>query len=214
VIASLLLFEGDPGMSLKKSLMIVIVIMASTVLTCINTSQACAKDDQLQVAEAINAFGLDLYGKLKTSDKNLFFSPYSASVALTMALAGARGDTETQMAKVLHYGQSNVEIHSVLSSLNQVILKSAKDSGVTLKTANAMWGQKDFGFRQQFLKLIQTHYGSAFRQVDFIKAPQAAIAEINQWAKQQTEGRIRNIVKNLDPLTRFILANAIYFKGK
>lgn len=201
-------------MLLKKSLLIVIVIMASAVLTCMNISLSSAKDVQLQVVEAMNAFGLNLYGKLKKSDNNLFFSPYSASVALTMALAGTKGETASQMVKVLHYNQSNMEIHSILSSLNQEILKSGKAPGIRLNTANAIWGQKGFDFHKQFLNIIKTHYGSAFRQVDFENAPQAAAAEINQWASKQTEGRIQDIVRDLDRLTRFILANAIYFKGK
>jgi serpin B len=53
--------------------------------------------------EASNAFACDLYRKLSESaaDKSVLFSPYSISTALAMTLDGARGDTATEMVKVL-----------------------------------------------------------------------------------------------------------------
>ena len=54
------------------------------------------------VAAAVNGFGLDLYRALATErDGNLFFSPYSIALALTMTYAGARGQTAEEMAAVL-----------------------------------------------------------------------------------------------------------------
>jgi serpin B len=42
-------------------------------------------------AKAINAFALDLYGKIRKPEGNLIFSPYSISMALAMAYNGGRG---------------------------------------------------------------------------------------------------------------------------
>src|SRR5438034_503399 len=62
------------------------------------------------LTEGNTVFALDLYGQLKTSPGNLFFSPYSISTALAMTCAGARGDTEKQMAKVLHFDQEQRQV--------------------------------------------------------------------------------------------------------
>ena len=54
-------------------------------------------DDAMAVAKGGNEFATDLYGRLH-SDKpaNLFFSPFSVSMALAMTYAGARGETEAE----------------------------------------------------------------------------------------------------------------------
>ncbi|NQT21318.1 MAG: sigma-70 family RNA polymerase sigma factor, partial [Planctomycetes bacterium] len=57
--------------------------------------------DRRAVVEGNNAFAFDLYAKLKDTDGNLFLSPFSISTALAMTSAGARGNTATQMVKVL-----------------------------------------------------------------------------------------------------------------
>ncbi|MDI6841110.1 MAG: serpin family protein [bacterium] len=62
-----------------------------------------ADADKKTVVEGSNKFAIELYGNLKEREGNLFFSPYSISIALAMTYAGARGNTEAQMAKVLHF---------------------------------------------------------------------------------------------------------------
>ena len=62
-------------------------------------------DDLLVVSNGDNQFAMDLYARLLHGDKsaNLFFSPYSVSTALAMTCAGAQGQTEADMARVLHF---------------------------------------------------------------------------------------------------------------
>ncbi|HZW06677.1 MAG TPA: serpin family protein, partial [Phycisphaerales bacterium] len=54
---------------------------------------------------ASNAFGIELYRALAAAgpDRNLFVSPYSISVAMTMAAEGASGETEAELARVLRF---------------------------------------------------------------------------------------------------------------
>ncbi|MCU0723283.1 MAG: serpin family protein, partial [Planctomycetes bacterium] len=57
--------------------------------------------DVAAVVAGNTGFACDLYAKLRETPGNLFVSPFSVSTALAMTLAGARGGTEAEMAKVL-----------------------------------------------------------------------------------------------------------------
>ena len=56
-------------------------------------SEVEPKSDLTGLARGNNQFAVDLFGKLRTEQGNLFFSPYSLSSALAMTSAGAKGDT-------------------------------------------------------------------------------------------------------------------------
>ena len=73
-------------------------------------------------AEAVNAFAIDLYGQLPKSEGNIFFSPYSISASLAIAYAGARGKTESQMAKAFHFSLEKAKISGSFRALNEQVL--------------------------------------------------------------------------------------------
>jgi serpin B len=90
-----------------------------------------------------------------------------------------------------------------------------KKPAYQLSVANALWGQKDFGFLPDFINLTENDYGAGLRQVDFIKATEAARKIINDWVEDKTQQKIKELLKPgvLDADTRLVLTNAIYFKG-
>ena len=69
------------------------------------------KKNTKQFVEGNTEFALDLYAQLKKNDGNLFFSPYSISMAVSMAYAGARGRTEKQIADVFHLPLEQDALH-------------------------------------------------------------------------------------------------------
>mgnify|MGYP001058443400 CR=1 FL=1 len=82
--------------------------------------------DLAKLVDGNNAFTLDLYHTLSEAEGNLFFSPYSISLALAMAYAGARGETEQQMADVLHYTLSQERLHPAFNALDQLLARRGK----------------------------------------------------------------------------------------
>ncbi len=140
---------------------------------------------------------------------------YSAAVALSMAYAGARGETEAQMAKVLHYSPDQGNAHKALSDLQRSILSSGSGTGPETEHSNALWGQKGYRFEKPFLSLLKQDYDSRCEPSDFEGNPRGAAAQINQWASHETKGRITDVVSpgDFSDLTRLVLANAIYFKA-
>ena len=171
------------------------------------------KADQAAVVEGNNAFAVALYGQLRSHDGNLFFSPESISTALAMTYAGARGDTATEMAKTLHFTLPPERLHPAMGALLSDL--NAPHNGYQLRVADALWAQRDYVFRDDFLKLNKRDYGAGFNQVDFKGATEAARLTINQWIEQKTEHKITNLLQPgvLDSQTKMVLTNAIYFKG-
>ncbi|MGD2148835.1 MAG: serpin family protein [Anaerolineae bacterium] len=177
--------------------------------------------DVMKVVGGDSAFAFDLYQSLKGEDGNLFYSPHSISVALAMTYAGARGGTEKQMAETLHYVLSQDRLHPAFNALDLVLEERGEgaegrdEQGFRLNIVNAIWGQKGYDFLTEFLDVLAENYGAGLRLLDFAKAPEEARVTINDWVSDQTEGRIEDLIPKglIDPLTRLVLTNAIYFNA-
>jgi serpin B len=180
-----------------------------------NIAMADTDNDLKVVSQSINKFSFDLYKKLKDKNKeeNLFYSPASISIALAMTYAGARGNTEKQMANVLNFTLPQDRLHPAYSKLIEN-LKSNKD--YELNIANALWLQKDYKYLQEFLNIMEKYYKGGFNEVDYITDPEGARIKINDWVSRETKEKIKDILQpgNITSLTRLVLTNAIYFKGK
>jgi serpin B len=186
------------------------------------TSPAVAPSDLADAANGNNAFAFDLYRFLRKEkkDSNLFYSPYSISLALAMTYAGARGQTEQQMAQTLHFLPQS-RLHSAFNGLDLELAKRGQDAkgkdgkGFRLNIANAIWGQQGYRFLPEFLDLLAENYGSGLRLLDFAADPESSRVTINNWVSDQTEGRIKDLIPKgmLDKLTRLVLTNAIYFNA-
>ncbi|MDD2889165.1 MAG: serpin family protein [bacterium] len=160
-----------------------------------------------------NTFALELYANLKNNEGNLFFSPYSISTALAMTYAGAKGNTQTQMAEVLHFGM--LDSTSLHPAFKDLIAKTQKENkNYQLNIANALWGQKGYKFLNEFLEVTKINYGAGFNEVDFGDT-ESARKTINDWVEEQTKNKIKELIKPgiLNGDTRLVLTNAIYFKG-
>jgi len=168
-----------------------------------------------------NAFAFDLYQALRAEDGNLFYSPYSISLALAMTYAGARGETAQQMADTLHFVLPQDRLHSAFNSLDIELSRRGEDAkgkdggGFRLNIVNAIWGQKGYHFLTTFLDPLAENYGAGLRIQDFVGAPEESRITINNWVSDQTEGRIRDLIPQgvIDELTRLVLTNAIYFNA-
>lgn len=163
-----------------------------------------------------NSFAFDLYKQLAENKGNFFFSPYSISSALAMTYAGARGETAKQMANTLHFNLVPEKLHSSFSSLTKLFNESAKN--YQLSVANALWGQIGYKLSKEFLDITNKYYDAGFKEVDYIDDTRREQTRqtINKWVEERTNNKIKNLIgpRDLTNLTRLVLTNAIYFKGK
>ncbi len=90
------------------------LLLAAIIFVICDAADAGEPPIETIAAKSINSFALDLYKHLKKPDENVFFSPYGAFVCLSMAYAGAAGDTASQMSKALHFEQQGTGIHDAI----------------------------------------------------------------------------------------------------
>jgi|GEM_PF-406282 len=199
---------------LPKYKTIALSVMLLMVLPCF-LAFAGAKSDARTLVQDNSAFAFDLYQKLRTSEGNLFFSPYSISIALAMTYAGARGHTEKQMAKALRFSLDQKKLHPAFAELESRLNSLQKAGNIKLSVANSLWPQQDCKFLDEYLSLTKKYYGVSITPVDYKRAREAARKMINKWVEDKTQDKIKNLIQPgiLDALTRLVLVNAIYFKG-
>jgi serpin B len=184
-----------------------------------DTSPQVAAGGLEAVVSGNTEFALDLYSRLAGEEGNVFFSPCSISVALAMTYAGARGETERQMAEALHFTLPQADLHPALNSLDLELTsrgEGAEGRGgepFRLHIVNALWGQTGYSLLPEFLDTLAVNYGAGMRLLDFASDPEACRAEINRWAANETEDRVEELVPPdiIDDATRVVLTNATYF---
>jgi serpin B len=156
------------------------------------------------VVKGNNAFAVQSYRGLGAKEGNLFFSPYSVSLALGMTYAGARGNTAKEMKEVLHFQMDQTELNSAFKSLNRKLAVTANKAGQKLNIANALV-LTGGGVSGEFKSILKNSYDAEIFPGD--------LAAINGWVKKKTEGKIEKILGELSANSVCLLLNAIYFKG-
>jgi serpin B len=181
-----------------------------------DTNPTIPDSELSQIVAGNNAFAVDLYKKLAEGNENTFFSPYSITVAFGMAFGGARGQTEKEIARTLHFPFSRKKLHNGINALDLALKASAKNNGFELNSVNQLWGENSYSFLPEYLNLISEKYGASLRLLDFKNHPDPSRTVINEWVSDRTNGRIKNLIPagGISDSTKLVLTNAIYFKAK
>jgi len=164
-----------------------------------------------EVISGSNGFGINLFRitALEEND-NLMLSPLSASTALTMLLNGCNAQTYDQIRDMLGFeGLTLNEINEAYNSLVGQLLTI--DPEIQLALANAVWYREDFMVKPDYLKTMDSSFDSEIAALDFSKP--AALETINNWAKDNTNGKIPKVLNEIEPDMVMLLMNALYFKG-
>ncbi|XP_059671869.1 ovalbumin-related protein Y-like [Gavia stellata] len=173
-------------------------------------------------------FCFDVFKELKVhhANDNIFYSPLSIISALAMVYLGARGNTQSQMEKVLHFdnvtgvgdttdsqcGTSEYIHNSFKDLLSDMTMPNATYS---LKIADRLYFEKTYPILPEYLKCARKFYNAGLEEVNFKTATEEARQLINSWVEKETNGQIQDFLESgsVDPDTVLVLVNAIYFKG-
>ncbi|NIR48105.1 serpin family protein [candidate division KSB1 bacterium] len=165
-----------------------------------------------QLVESDNKFGFKLFKAIveEEGDKNVFISPLSVSMALGMTLNGANGETKTAMEETLEFtGLSRDEINQSYKSLIELLTQL--DLEVVFEIANSIWYREGMQFEETFFDVNKTYFDALVQALDF--GDPASVDIINDWVKENTNGKIEEIIDSIDPGIVMFLINAIYFNG-
>lgn len=166
------------------------------------------------VVYANNQFAFELYLQYNKEGDNIFFSPYSISVALAMTYEGACGQTASEIQSVLHFPEDDITRRAAFARLYNIY--NENDTDYILSTANALWTQKDYKFLADYLDIMGRYYMGEATNLDFVGEPEESRKTINNWVEERTYDKIKDLIPPgvITALTRLVLTNAIYFKGE
>ncbi len=164
------------------------------------------------LAGAADRFGIRLLQEVhrERGAGNLFLSPASAQIILSLAANGARGETREEMLEAMGYGDMDLgAVNRAIADLRGILAHPG--AGVELTAANAVWHQKGMTVAPAFREVAVQQYGAQVRETTF--GEPASAEAINRWVSDQTRGRISQLVEGTRPDDVMWLVNVLYFKG-
>lgn len=211
---------------MKRMTLLLIVLAFCISCSCNRTpesqpiaeSQPVSPGSALSVPERNNDFTFRLFSRMDADGKNIFYSPYSITSALSMAYAGARGNTAQEMADALVFAMPADEQHMGFKGMQQQLNALGQRGKAELNVANALFGAKKHEklLLPDYIELLRESYASDLYSLDFGDAKGTA-KYINTWVEKKTNDRIKDLVTE-DHIRNsndgLVLVNAIFFKGK
>ncbi|HNW50877.1 MAG TPA: serpin family protein [Prolixibacteraceae bacterium] len=205
---------------MKTPKFLTLFILVTLLLSCDRISTEKPTEIELDqksamVVENNNSFGFRFFENVISSEKtnkNIMVSPLSVSQALSMAINGAGGNTFTQMQQLLGFGDL---LLTDLNKSNQTITSSlaSHDPKVKFQMANSIWYRNDFSIKAPFLSNNQKYYDAEVSSYDPSK-PDKAKDNINNWVDDKTNGKIKQIIDQVNTDDVMFLINAVYFNAK
>jgi serpin B len=217
LLALALMGCADPNNSNPQVSLISTVSPAPTVATSpkptINdrANRKVKLDERL--VKANSSFGFNLFDRITNQDtnKNIFISPVSVAIALSMTYNGASGETQQAIAKALELEGIKIdEVNDFNRNIQQLLTNG--DTNVELNIANSLWARKDIALEATFLNKVKEFYQAEITNLNFDEPN--SVNTINTWVKQNTKEKIEKIVDRIAPDSLLFLINAVYFKGK
>lgn len=169
-----------------------------------------ANDDSSDEKDFVFAFYSEI--AKDSPESNLFFSPFGISTAFSMAYEGAAGNTASEMQQVFGFISDDQKRREAIS--DTLAKLDSKNDMYKLQIANALWIKDGYQIKQDYLDTATTYYDSTVDNVDFVTND--GVNKINRWTSEKTQGKIKDVLApdSTDELTRMVITNAIYFKGK
>ena len=161
-------------------------------------------DEEYRRAYSEFVFGVMRSCAESSGKQNIVISPDSLFFALEMAAAGADGSTLDQMTGTMVPGASNED--GLLFGVNHY--NELQNESLTI--ANSMWINEESQVYEDYVEYVKNNFDA---DVTYTAFDDEAVKAINSWVKDETEGMIPSIIRDLDPDERLMLINAITFVG-
>ncbi|XP_019408007.1 PREDICTED: alpha-1-antiproteinase-like [Crocodylus porosus] len=168
-----------------------------------------------KIQNSICQFALCFYKETETSrnKENVFFSPISITGTLAMLALGAKLETLHQILRVLGFNPEGIQEEEVHDSFCHLMQKlNHQTNGIELNMGNVMFVTEELQLLQQFRNNLNIVCGEEIFPVNF-RYTKEAEKKINRYVNEKTNGKIVQLVDNIDQLTEILLVSFIYFKA-
>lgn len=161
-------------------------------------------------------FAFSLYRALASEapDQNVFFSPMSVFMSLAMLSMGTGSHSKTQIMEGLGLSlqqSQEAELHKGFQHLLQRF--GQLRDGLQVSLGSALFTDPAVHIRDNFLSAMKTLYMADTFSTNF-GSPEMAKKQINDYVANQTNGKIVDLIKELQSNNVMVLINYIFFKGK
>lgn len=202
------LTKGGNKVNVKSiGLILLLVFICGISISNVYAAPPPAPTDK-SVSASFTDFGFNIYRELlrQRSGKNIFISPTSIAMAISMVYNGAEKDTASAMAAVLKMNGVSIENTNKQCKSLMNSLKTA-DPSVELSVANSLWCRKGVLFNEQFIRRVKDSFAA-------VVSDQMNAAAMNGWVSKNTKGRIVKIIDSVPTNAVMYVINAVYFKGQ
>jgi serpin B len=169
---------------------------------------------EMKLTDEGQIFGMELFSAVsaeETEKENIVVSPLSLNMALAMVWNGADGETAHAIQKAMGMGSySKEEVNAYFKKLSEILPKT--DPATQLALANSIWTRQGFPVKENFYDLNKQWYNAKVSELDFNSSTAKDV--INQWCSDNTNGLIREMIKEIPGDAAMYLLNALYFKGE
>ena len=159
---------------------------------------------------ASNSFWGELLGEAcrEMNKENICLSPLSAQFAMAMAACGAEGKTRTEILNAMQLGDSaNIKGRRLL---NDIAEKTVWNEHGDVRIANSIWIKEGFEVKQKFVDTNKEYFDALVESAEF---NQETVKRVNDWCKENTNGKIPTILDRFTENDRMLLINALYLKA-
>jgi serpin B len=162
----------------------------------------------MNLTASSTGFGLALTDRLLAEPDagDVFISPLSATLALSMAASAAHGETRAAMLTALGLDPAvdpSAQAKLTIDRLTQ------SDANAQLELAQAVWAQQGLVLDPAYVARLRSDYQAQLANLDF-NSP-GAPKVVNDWVDSATHHKITQLVDSFDPGTVAYLVNATYF---
>ncbi|VTJ92258.1 Hypothetical predicted protein, partial [Marmota monax] len=169
-----------------------------------------------KIAPNLAEFAFSLYRVLahESNTTNIFFSPVSIATALASLSLGTKADTHTQILEGLGFNNTDIpeaEIHQGFQHLLQTL--NRPNSQLQLTTGSGLFIDHNLKLLDKFLEDVKNLYHSEAFSTNFTNTEEAK-KQINTYVEKGTQGKIVDLVKDLNRDSVLALVNYIFFKAK
>lgn len=171
-----------------------------------------------ELSQCVCHFTVDMYKNVAKSHPmdNVFMSPSSILIVLTMLYVGAKGTTQDQMATVMKF--KKMDRNDIVQSMGLFRkMLTNKDRNFTLRTADKLYINKDKErpVLDEYLAIMSEHFQTDIEVLDFANEAESTRQKINQWVEEHTNNKIKDLlpVSSINFQTVMVVVDAIYFKG-